>query len=161
MHEFTPSEARRVLFLLLTLGRIRPRPQSGAGADPGEPLEQIMRRFNGIYGRVYQYMTIELGPISENLLNAPLRELGDGAAPIFRRARLGGDGTIDQGLLSENLRRVAQTDRRDALVEGLNELLYRQLLVLRQTLGPEHERRVLHALKRDGLLAAAAGGARA
>lgn len=160
LHEFTASEARRVLFLLLTLGRIRPRPQSGPG-DGGEPMDQIMRRFNGIYGRVYQYMTIELGPISENLLSVPLRELGEGMAPIFRRARLGGDGTIDQGVLEENLRRMSQTERRPALVEGLNELLYRQLLVLRQTLGPEHERRVLNALKRDGLLAAAAGGARA
>ena len=160
MHEFTASEARRVLFLLLTLGRIRPRPQSGPG-DGGEPLEQILRRFNGIYGRLYQYMTIELGPISDHLLSAPLRELGDGAAPILRRARLAGDGTLDEGLIEENLRRVSQTERRDALVDGLNELLYRQLLVLRQTLGPDHERRVLNALKRDGLLAAAAGGARA
>jgi len=160
MHEFTESEARRVLFLLLTLGRIRPRPQTGPG-DGGEPLEQIMRRFNGIYGRVYQYMTIELGPISENLLAAALRDLGEGAAPIFRRARLAGDGTLDEGLIEENLRRVSQTARRDALVDGLNELLYRQLLVLRQTLGPEHERKVLNALKRDGLLTAAAGGGRA
>ena len=157
LHEFTGSEARRVLFLLLTLGRIRPRPQGGPGQD-AEPIEQIVRRFNGIYGRLYQYMTIELGPISENLLSAPLRELGEGNAPIFRRARLGGDGTLDQEVLEENLRRVAQTERREALVEGLNELLYRQLLILRQTLGPEHERRVMGALKRDGLLAAVAGG---
>ena len=119
-----------------------------------------MRRFNGIYGRVYQYMTIELGPISENLLSVPLKEMGAGATPLFRQARLGGDGTLDQALIEENLRRVSQTERRDALVEGLNELLYRQLLVLRQTLGPEHERRVLNALKRDGLLAAASAGAR-
>jgi uncharacterized protein DUF4388 len=151
--EFTADETRRVLFLLLTIGRIRPRSQ--AATDAGEPLEDIVRRFNGIYGRVYQYMTIELGPISDNLLNAPLAELDGSHAPLFARARLAGDGTLDGGLIEANLRGLARARRREALVDGLNELLYRQLLVLRRTLGPEHERRVLHELRREGLLAGA------
>jgi len=154
-NEFTAAETRRVIFLLLTVGRIRPRSQ--AGMDVTEPLEDIVRRFNGIYGRVYQYMTIELGPISDDLLNAPLVDLGSGHEGLFSRARLAGDGTLDGGLIEANLRGLARAHRREALVEGLNELLYRQLLVLRQALGPEHERRVLHALRREGLLAGAAG----
>jgi len=155
LNEFTAAETRRVLFLLLTIGRIRPRSQ--AAMDVAEPLEDIVRRFNGIYGRVYQYMTIELGPISDNLLNAPLADLGASHAPLFARARLAGDGTLDGGVIEANLRGLARARRRETLVEGLNELLYRQLLVLRQALGPEHERRVLHELRREGLLAGAAG----
>jgi len=156
-NEFTAAETRRVLFLLLTIGRIRPRSQ--AAMDVDEPVEDILRRFNGIYGRVYQYMTIELGPISDNLLNAPLAELGSSHAELFSRARLAGDGTLDGEVIETNLRGMARARRREALVEGLNELLYRQLLVLRQALGPEHERRVLHDLRREGLLAVAAGAA--
>ena len=58
-------------------------------------------------------------------------------------------------MIDANLRRLGRSGRRAALVEGLNELLYRQLLVLRQALGPDHERRMLHELRRDGLLAGA------
>ena len=150
--EFTADETRRVLFLLLTIGHIRPRSQ--AAAETSEPLEDIVRRFNGIYGRVHQYMTIELGPISDHLLNAPLADLDGSHAPLFTRARLAGDGTLDGGLIEANLRGLTRARRREALVDGLNELLYRQLLVLRQTLGPEHERRVLHELRREGLIPA-------
>jgi hypothetical protein len=158
LNEFTAAETRRVLFLLLTIGAIRPRAE--ATADAADPLEDIVRRFNGIYGRVYQYMTIELGPISDNLLSAPLADLGSSHAPLFSRARLAGDGTLDGGLIEANLRGLARGRRREALVDGLNELLYRQLLVLRRTLGPEHERRVLHELRRDGLISGAPGAAR-
>jgi hypothetical protein len=56
-------------------------------------------------------------------------------------------------VLQGNLRQVRRNVRRDALVQGLSELLYRELLVLRQSLGPEHERRILNDLRRDGLLA--------
>jgi len=152
--EYTDPETRRSLFLLLTLGRIRPRPRaSESRADAAsEGIEEIVRRFNGLYGRVYQYMTLELGPISEDLLTASLRDVERSHAPLFRRARLGGDGTLDEEVLGDNLRSVGRRGRREALVQGLSELLYRGLLVLRQTLGPEHERRVLHALRCEGLL---------
>jgi len=152
--EFPADEVRRILFLLLTLGRIRPRPLGPPGEE-GEATESLLRRFNGIFGRVYQYLTLELGPISETLLNATLREIEGAHAPLFESARLGGDGTLDEGVLDRNLRGLARRDRRKTLVEGLSELLYRELLVLRSALGPDHERRVLHRLRRDGLLAAA------
>jgi hypothetical protein len=159
--EFPPDEVRRILFLLLTLGRIRPRPL-GPPEQEGEPVESLLRRFNGMYGRVFQYLTLELGPISETLLTATLREIEAAHPPLFTSTRLGGDGTIDERVLEGNLRGLARRDRRQTLVEGLSELLYRELLVLRHALGPDHERRILHLLRRDGLLApipAAAAGA--
>jgi uncharacterized protein DUF4388 len=152
-NEFTPLESRRVLFLLQTLGRIRPRAQPPGEAS--EAVAEVVKRFNGIFGRLFQYMTIELGPISDHLLAAPLADLGASHAPLFSRARLGGDGTLDGGLIESNLRSMGSATRRAALLAGMNELFYRQLLVLRQALGPEHERRVLHQLRRDGLIAGA------
>ena len=152
--EYAENETRRILFLLLTLGRIRPRPQSGPvdrSADP-EPIEEIVHQFNHMYGRVYQYMTLELGPISEDLLTASLREMERSCPPLFRQARLAGDGTLDEGILGDNLRSLSRGRRRETVVHWLNELLYRELLVLRQTLGPDHERRVLRELRREGLL---------
>lgn len=159
--EFPSDEVRRILFLLLTLGRIRPRPLAPV-EEEGEPQASLLRRFNAMFGRVFQYLTLELGPISETLLSATLREIEAAHAPLFASAALGGDGTLDEGVLDRNLRGLARRDRRRTLVEGLSELLYRELLVLRKALGPDHERRVLHLLRRDGLLAgapAAAAGA--
>jgi Domain of unknown function (DUF4388) len=157
--EYPPAEIRRVLFLLLSVGLIRPqsRPSAADARPEAEPFVEIVRRFNGMFGRVYQYMTLELGPISENLLSASLRDLEGAHAPIFRRARLAGDGTLSGETLESNLRSLEREGRRGALVSGLNELLYRELLVLRQALGQEHERRVLHLMQRDGLLGATAG----
>jgi hypothetical protein len=154
---------RRIVFLLLTLGRVKPRPL-GPAEDGGEPSERIVRRFNRMFGRVFQSLTLELGPIAETLLAAVLRELEPQHAPLFAGARLGGDGTLDEGMLDRNLVGAGRRDRRRILVEGLSELLYRELLVLRQSLGSDHERRVLNLLKREGLLSrggrphAAAGG---
>lgn len=149
--EYPADEVRRVLFLLLTLGRVRPRPMTPA-EDGGEPTATLLRRFNGMFGRVFQYLTLELGPISETLLSATLRELEPAHAPLFSAARLGGDGTLDEEVLDRNLLGLARRDRRRTLVAGLSELLYRELLVLRQSLGPDHERRVLNLLRREGLL---------
>ena len=36
---------------------------------------------------------------------------------------------------------------REALIQGLNELLYAELLVLRKTLGSDHEGRVLRSFR--------------
>jgi hypothetical protein len=156
--ELPAGEIRRVLFLLLTLGRIRPRSQAAASARAEvEPLAEIVSRFNGLLGRVYQYMTLELGPISESLLSASLRDLEGAHAPVFRRARLAGDGTLNGEILERNMMTVAREGRRGVLVQGLNELLYRELLVLRQALGQEHERRLINLMRRDGLLSQASG----
>jgi hypothetical protein len=157
--EFPAAEIRRVLFLLLTLGRIRPRsqPPAQAARPEAEPLTEVVRRFNGLLGRVYQYMTLELGPISESLLSASLRDLEGAHAPVFRRARLAGDGTLSGEILERNMMTVAREGRRGVLVQGLNELLYRELFVLRQALGQEHERRLINLMQRDGLLSQAPG----
>ena len=43
------------------------------------------------------------------------------------------------------------------LIQGLNELLYAELYVLRKTLGPQHEGRILRAFREARLSERAAG----
>lgn len=148
-------EARRTLFLLLTTGALRPR-TAGVAEEAGESPAALLRRFNGLYGRVYQYLMLELGPISDSLLAESLVDLDGSHGGLFERARFAGDGTLDPTLLESNLGRVTRPERRQALMDGLSELLYRELLVLRQALGAEHEQRLLTSLRRDGLLSAPA-----
>ena len=59
------------------------------------------------------------------------------------------DGTLDLLPLRENLAGLSRDQGRGLLVDGLNELLYRELLVLRRTLGAEHEKRVLMGFPRE------------
>ena len=65
---------------------------------------------------------------------------------------------MDAGLLRQNLRSLAGHPQRDALIEGLNELLYAELLIARKTLGPQHEGRILRVFKDARLQEPPAGG---
>jgi uncharacterized protein DUF4388 len=149
LSEFGPDETLRALFLLFVTGRTKMR--AGVARDAAEEgvdgLEEILERYNGMFGLVYQYFMKEVGPISEHLLARSVQEMSETHAALFHHTSLGGDGTVNTVVLRENLASLAGGRRRDALIQGLNELLYAELLVLKRTLGPEHEGRVLRALR--------------
>ncbi|OLE65799.1 MAG: hypothetical protein AUG03_02900 [Acidobacteria bacterium 13_1_20CM_2_68_14] len=160
LSEFGPEESLRTLFLLCVVGRLKmkARVSEEVEADTVDGVDGILRRYNGMFGMVYQYLMKEVGPISEHLLSRSLRELSAAHPALFHRASLGGDGTVDAGLLRENLSALASRRRRETLIHGLNELLYSELLVLRKTLGPDHEGRVLRAFREVRLREPGAGG---
>ncbi len=148
LSEFTEPETLRTLFLLQSTGWLVVKPGPAPEDDAEADLEGIIARYNGMFGRVHAVMMREVGPISEPLLEKALRSLQPAHPELFAAAALGGDGTIDPDLLHRSLRGpVAQ--RRADLVQGLNELLYAELLVLRRTLGPEHETRLLREMRLD------------
>src|SRR3989454_3873991 len=117
--------------------KARPAPEV-ADAPSADGFAGIVQRYNGMFGMVYQYLMKEVGPISEHLLSRSLRELSAAQPTLFHRASLGGDGTVDADLLRENLSSLAGRRRRDTLIQGLNELLYAELLVLWKHLRPYH-----------------------
>ncbi len=150
LSEFGEPETLRTLFLLLTIGllKLKARPATEVGDElSADGFAGIVRRYNGMFGMVYQYLMREVGPISEHLLARSLRELGATYPVLFHRASLGGDGTVNARLLQENIRSLAGEPGRAVLIQGLNELLYAELNVLRKTLGPQHEGRILRAFR--------------
>jgi Domain of unknown function (DUF4388) len=156
--ELPDLETLRVLFLLASIGfvKIKAQPARDREAEEGaEPVDQVVRRYNVMIGRVYQYLTREIGPISSPLLGKSLHAMKGIHPVLFSRASLGGDGTIDGEILQENLRGLSEPCRRETLVQGLNELLYSELLVLRRALGVEHENRVLRVIHSEPARAAA------
>lgn len=157
--EFPDLETLRMLFLLVSVGYLKMKALPGREFE-SEALEDeigsILDRYNGMFGHVYQYFMREVGPISETLLAKALREMKGEHPVLFSRMVLGGDGTIDGEVLRENVRGLSGPKRRNELVQGLNELLYSELLILRRALGAEHESRVLRALRPPPLT----GGAR-
>jgi hypothetical protein len=149
--DYPETETRRSLFLLMTLGRILLRP--AAGVDPEDAaqvadLESVVQRYNGLFGSIHRHLMREVGPVAEPLLDRALRDLGDPHRRTFAGVGIGGDGTLDPGPIRQNLRPAAARPARAALIDGLNELLYAQLLVVRRVLGAEHETRLLKAVRR-------------
>ncbi len=145
------GETRRVLFLLMTLGRILLRP--GEGVEPEDAaqaadLEGIIRRYNTLFGTIHRHLMQEVGPVAEPLLDRVLHDLGGAHARTLAGAGFGGDGTIDPGPIRQNLRVLGGRPARSILIDGLNELLYAQLLVVRRVLGAEHETRLLKTVRR-------------
>lgn len=148
-------EVRRALFLLSVLGRIKPRLHPGreldgvAGRAEQSETGEIVRQFNGMFGQVYRYLMKEIGPISDHLLRRSLKDAQSDHPILLSGSTLGADGTLDLPPIRDNLAGLRGDQGRGLLVDGLNELLYRELLVLRRTLGEEHEKRLLNGLRRE------------
>ncbi len=102
-----------------------------------------------MFGQVYRYLMRELGPISDHLLRRSLSEMQSDHPILFGGSDLGADGTLELPPIRENLAGLSVGQGRGMLVDGLNELLYRELFVLRRTLGADHEKRVLMGFRRE------------
>jgi hypothetical protein len=152
LSEFPEDETLRILFLLGCLGHIKRKipVSSPRDAAAGETVEEMLRCYNQMFEHVHGVLMNDVGPISQDLLERALREMRAQHPVLLRRARVGGDGTLDGDVLKEGLQELDAASRRQALVVALNELLYSELLILRQTLGSERENRALRSLRRIG-----------
>jgi len=153
--EIGEFESLKVLYALETIGFIRRRQKEDAAAPRREatPVEepfdarQILQTFNDAYGFIYKYMLREIGPIAENVLNKYLNDVRTSQDAVFKNVKLRKDGSLDIDTLQKNLSSLRPEGRREALVIGLNEFFYAELLAVKKTLGPEHESSVLRSLQ--------------
>jgi hypothetical protein len=93
----------------------------------------------------------EVGPIGEAILSRYLMEQKRQQPALLAEQNLGRDGTLDERLLQKSLRNLGNGGSVDPLLDGLNELLYSELLAIRRTLGPHHEGRAVQGLRELGL----------
>ena len=114
---------------------------------PEDSIHSVLGSFNQMYGHIFRYMVREVGPIAENVLEKYLGGLRETRKDVFAGVKLQKDGTLDPALLEKNLNRFPEDGRRGLLVDGLNELLYAELLAVKRTLGAEHEATIIKALR--------------
>jgi len=149
--EFPEEETLRTLFLLFRAGRLRMKAHTGGDeeglAPDQEPADALLERYNGMLSEVHRYLMKEIGPIADHLLLKALSEIRANHPGLFSRVSLGGDGTLDPAVLQENLKGLPARRRGETIAEGLNELLYAELLAVRLTLGPGHEGRLVRSLR--------------
>jgi len=149
--EIGDNETMKTLYALLSTGEVRVKGKKVIALDqdfvPVDTIYSVLDSFNQMYGHIFKYMVREVGPIAENVLEKYLGTLRDGRKEVFGGVKLQKDGTLDITVIERNLNKFPEEQRRGLLVDGLNELLYAELLAVKRTLGAEHEASIIRALK--------------
>jgi hypothetical protein len=149
--EIGDNETMKVLYALVSTGVARVKGKKVVTLDqdfvPVDTIYSVLDSFNQMYSHIFKYMVREVGPIAENVLEKYLGTLRDGRKDVFGGVKLQKDGTLDVAVVERNLSKFPEEQRRSLLVDGLNELLYAELLAIKRTLGAEHEAAIVKALK--------------
>jgi hypothetical protein len=149
--EIGDNETMKVLYVLIWTGLVRLKGKKVYALDqdfvPEDTLYTVLNSFNQMYGYVFRYMVREVGPIAENVLEKYLGGLREARKDVFGGVKLQKDGTLDQAVVERNLNKFPEEQRRGLLVDGLNELLYAELLAVKRTLGAEHEANIIRAFR--------------
>ncbi|MCI0409452.1 MAG: hypothetical protein L0191_12985, partial [Acidobacteria bacterium] len=111
----------------------------------------LIRRYNEMFAFLHSYLVKEVGPIGEAILSRYLLDQKKQQPELLGEQILGRDGTLDERLLQKSIRSLGNGSGADQLLDGLNELLYSELLAIRRTLGPHHEGRAVQGLRELGL----------
>ena len=149
--EIGDNETMKTLYGLVSTGVSRVKGKKVVTLDqdfvPVDTIYSVLDSFNQMYEHIFKYMVREVGPIAENVLEKYLGTLRDGRKEVFGGVKLQKDGTLDITVIERNLNKFPEEQRRSLLVDGLNELLYAELLAIKRTLGAEHEAAIVKALK--------------
>jgi hypothetical protein len=149
--EIGDNETLKVLYALIATGLVRSKGRKVHTLDqdfvPEDSLYGVVNSFNQMYGYVFRYMVREVGPIAENVLEKYLATLRESRKDVFAGVKLQKDGSLDAAVLERNLNKAPEEERRALLVDGLNELLYAELLAVKRTLGSDHESNIIRAFR--------------
>ncbi len=149
--EIGQAETRKVLYAFLSVGVIVVKGRKQAPLDP-EAIERadyrgMVELYNEMYKYLFRHMSGEVGPIAEIILEKYLGELKGRPDSLFERARLRRDGSLDPHQIELNVSHLKPLERRNRLVEALNELLYAELLAVKRTLGASHEAQLIQIFR--------------
>jgi uncharacterized protein DUF4388 len=150
--ELGEPETLRVIFLLFSVGYLKMRalPAGKTVRQDPEALP-VIRRYNEMYSFLRRYLVEEVGPIGDAVMGRYFEDQKKSQPALLGGGRLGRDGSLDEGLILRNLSELGAAEKMETLVDGLNELLYAELLAVRRTLGTNHEGRAVQGLRELGL----------
>jgi len=150
--EIGEAETLRVIFLLFSVGYLKMRAfQPAVEEARNAEVLPLIRRYNEMFGFLHHYLVREVGPIGEAVMGRYFEDQRKAQPSLLAEERLGRDGTLDEQILVRNLGSRGDGKRMERLVDGLNELLYAELLAVRRTLGTSHEARAVQGLREMGL----------
>jgi hypothetical protein len=148
-------ETRRALFALLLLGlagTAGPKPKTAK--LPGDlslaGMDRILGLFNAKCAFVFKYVSKEVGPVASHLIGKALDEVRGRLDPAFQTAELKPDGRLELKSLLRVNANIVGDDCRRSMLRSMDEILAAEVLVVKRTLGPEHESALVKSLERLG-----------
>jgi hypothetical protein len=149
------AETRRALFALLLLGlagTAGPKPKTAK--LPGDlslaGMDRILGLFNAKCAFVFKYVSKEVGPVASHLIGKALDEVRGRLDPAFQAAELKPDGRLELKSLLRVNANIVGDDCRRSMLRSMDEILAAEVLVVKRTLGPEHESALVKSLERLG-----------
>jgi hypothetical protein len=147
-----PATRRALVALLLVglAGTAGPKPKTARlGADLSlASMDRILALFNARAVLVFRHVAKEVGPVAFNLVEKALDEIRGRLDPAFQAAELKPDGRFE---LKSPLRvnaNIVGDEARKSLLRSMDEILTAEMLVVKRTLGPDHEAAVVKSLER-------------
>ena len=147
----------RILWALLVLGVLR-KGQAGE-AQVGQAvaererelaLEEIVEKYNQMFGRVYGFLKGRLGDEVNGFFDEALDDVSRQYGALFVGVDLKSYGRADFDQMLANVADLPAEQRRKLMVAGLNELTFVIQLAVRKRRGAEEEA-VVSGLIKDGL----------
>ena len=150
-------ETCRTLWALLVLGVIRkdkagePRGagEAAAARDGELDLEDIVERFNQMFGRIYSFLEGRLATGVDEFMDAALEQVSRQYARLFDGVDMRAYGRVDYEQMLANVADLPAEQRKSLMVSGLNELVFVIQLAVRTRYGAE-EAAVISGIIKDG-----------
>ena len=136
-------------FLCTGVAKVRGRKVRALDQDfvPEDTALAVLDSFNRMYRQVLSYMVREVGPIAENVVAKYLGSVRESRKDVLHDVPMRRDGSLEEAVVERNLSLLAEGQRRAALVDALNELLYAELFAVKRTLGADHEAALVRMLR--------------
>ena len=152
----TNFETCRILWGFHVLGLIR-RGHAGDGARHGMEalekemdLEDIVEKFNHIFGRVYAFLRGRLGDDVDAFMDTAIDDVSRQYGMLFQGVDLKQYGRVDFDQMLANVADVSADQRQSLVVSGLNELVFIIQLAVRSRRGKDEES-VVSGIIEEGL----------
>lgn len=145
-------DTSKALFALACTGLAGPsagRPHAKTPPDFSfADYDKILNHFKNKAGIVYRYVSKELGPVAMSIMSKALDEVNAWLGPGLPKVTLGPDGCPEiKALLRGHAGLFREEDAKN-LFRILDEILAAEVLMVKRTLGNEHESALVRALER-------------
>lgn len=146
------SDTAKALFALACAelaGPAASRPHQKTPSDFSfTDYDKILGHFRHKAGIIYRYVSKEVGPVAASIMNKALEEVNGWLGPGLPKVTLDPDGCPDvKALLRGHIGLFHEGDAKN-LFRVLDEILTAEVLMVKRTLGNDHESALVKALER-------------
>jgi hypothetical protein len=146
------TETAKVLFALACAGLAGPAAVRPHLKTPAEfsfaDYDKILAHFKNKAGVISRYVSKEVGPVGLSILGKALEEVNGWLGPGLPRVALNADGCPDVKALLRGHSGLFREEDAKNLFRVLDEILAAEVLMVKRTLGDEHESALVRALER-------------